>query len=376
MHFTKVTYIDLYAMDPRTNKLRRKRYRLDHIRGAVKRKQYARDLCDALNRKLREGWNPWIDPEVETTTPKTIKEAVEEFMDEKSKTTKNRSPHSYRGHANRILGWCVEQGIEDAPLAAFTKGRARAYMKWILEERKVNEATFNNYHLFCTVMFNWMIRHEYITENPMTGVAKLRSTQKLRTLITVEERKACMAWFAQHRPAMVTVCMWVFHTLLRPRSELMRIRVGDVDLENGVVTVKGTDTKSKRVRRSAIIPAMVEHLKQTSLVSAALTDYVVGKGLEPGPELSGYNYIGICWNEMRKALKWGKEKQLYSLRDSGIVQLIADGVELQVVMRQADHQNIETTNRYIQHFFPGGISQIQQKASAFGGRDSSTPGQT
>lgn len=369
IHFTKDTYIDLYAIDPATGRLKRKKYRLNHIRSAARRKQHARDLCEALNKKLRSGWNPWEEP-LAIEKQVTITEACEQFLEEKTRTTKNRSPHSYRGHVKRLLTWCEEKGIKDMPAAGFTKERARAYMKWIQDTRKVNEATFNNYHLFCTIIFNWMVNREYLKENPMKGVVKLRSPQKLRTLITVEERKACMEWFAANRPAMVTVCMWVFHTLLRPRSELMRIRVRDVDLENGVVNVRGTDTKSSRVRRPAIIPAMVAHLRQTSLVNADPMDYVVGKGLVPGPEPSGYNYIGLCWNEMRAALNWGKEKQLYSLRDSGIVQLIADGVELQVVMRQADHQNIETTNRYIQHYFAGGASQIHQKGSTFDGSTS------
>lgn len=349
-----------------TGQMKRKRYKVNRVKGVVARRSYARDICNKLNEKLREGWNPWAEP-LPSTKPTSLREALEMYLHAKTQTTSNRSPNSYRSHVRILSAWAQTQGVLDMPAANLSAHHGRLYMAYIRDERKVNATTYNNYHLFATGIFNWMLEEGLIAEHPLAKVKRLRKVQKLRTLITTEERKQCMQWFMVHYPPMVLVCMWVFHTLLRPRSELMRIKAKDVDLVRGVVTVDGKDTKSKRVRKAAIPPSMLTLLKESTLATAAPDDYVVGKGLVPGPEKSGYNYIGLCWNKMRKALAWSSDKQLYSMRDSGIVQLIADGVELHVVMRQADHRNIETTNRYVQHHFAGGMEQLQAKASEFAG---------
>lgn len=166
---------------------------------------------------------------------------------------------------------------------------------------------------------------------------------------------------------MAMVCLWVFHVLLRPRAELRRMRVSDVNVSGQVVTLEGSQTKSRRVRHAAIPDVMVEALVASGIPDAPPDHYVLGKGLLPGPKPVAYNTIGLRWNKMRDALGWGPDKVLYSLRDSGIVQLISDGVDLNDVMRQADHADIATTNRYVQHYFAGGAEQVRRKASPFGG---------
>ena len=50
---------------------------------------------------------------------------------------------------------------------------------------------------------------------------------------------------------------------------------------------------------------------------------------------------------MRKALKWDKCYQFYSLKDSGIRDL-ANAHGVVVARDQARHSDISTTNRYIQ----------------------------
>ena len=52
---------------------------------------------------------------------------------------------------------------------------------------------------------------------------------------------------------------------------------------------------------------------------------------------------------MRKALKWDKCYQFYSLKDSGIRDL-ANAHGVVVARDQARHSDISTTNRYIQRY--------------------------
>jgi integrase len=66
---------------------------------------------------------------------------------------------------------------------------------------------------------------------------------------------------------------------------------------------------------------------------------------------------------MRKALGWPTSKQLYSLRDTGIIQLLRDGVDLLHVMQQAGHTDVATTNKYLRHAYPSGPAEVRTKAT-------------
>lgn len=368
-HFTpQLVYVDLYAFDPSTGSMRRKKYKLNRIPSTSQRRATARDLVEKLNQKLRTGWNPWVHQEAPKALH-TLREAAALYVRNKEASVSKKSAQSYRNQTAMFMAWCDREGLADIPVGSFTRQHAYRYMDYIRDERNVNANTYNNYHLFCSMFWNWMVEREYRRDSPFKTVKRTRREEKLRTLILPSERQRIMEWFQANDAAMIPVCLFTFHTLLRPRSEVLRMRVMHVDLENGLITLPGGDTtKSRRNRTSAIPPSMIPALEAMQLHQFNPTDYVVGKHLLPGPEPSGYNTVGNRWNVMRKALRLGVDKQLYSLRDSGIVQLIIDGVDLYTVMKQADHKTIDTTNRYVQHYYPERLAEIKAKASSFTGR--------
>ncbi len=53
-------YIEFYAYDPEQGKMRRKRIKLNRIKGLTNRRTYARQVIKRLADQLDKGWNPWI----------------------------------------------------------------------------------------------------------------------------------------------------------------------------------------------------------------------------------------------------------------------------------------------------------------------------
>ena len=367
-HFNETTYVDYYVRDPLTKGKRRMRIKLNSV-PAGQRKAYARRLVMELNQKLGMGWNPLVSGDA-ARAHVSMAEALDTYVAVKCRDTQHSSPKTYSSFASVVREWCRAECLLDKAASVFNRTHVIRFLDHLLEVRHVGNNTYNNYILRCSILFGWMVEREYRSDNPFKGVKRRRKVEKFRTLILADERATCLDWFHRHDPPMVMVCLWVFHTLLRPRSELLRIRVQDVDVENGVVNVDGRVSKSSRIRRPAIPDVMLPYIVASPLMQAKPGHFVVGKGLLPGPEKSGHNTVGNRWNAMRKALGWGADKELYSLRDSGIVQLIADGLDLHFVMRQAGHKDIATTNRYVQHYFPNGLEEVRRKATRFTGLSS------
>ncbi|HRD54512.1 MAG TPA: site-specific integrase, partial [Flavobacteriales bacterium] len=363
-HFKGTCYIDYYVRDPITRGKRRMRIKLNHVRGVAERKAYARSVCREVNDKLARGWNP-LQESGATASWHTLDHVLTHYLSVKERDTNHSSPKTYGSFVRVFRNWCRARGLLEKAVSVFNRTHAIEFLDHLVEERRVGNITYNNYILRSSILFGWMIERSYRADNPFKGIKRKSKSEKFRTLITDEERRACLEWFQQHDPPMVLVCMFVFHTLLRPRSELLRIRVRDVDLRNGIVNVSGADSKGKRIRRPAIPDVMLPYLVAAGIDQAKPSDWLIGRDLRPGPIACGHNTTGNRWARMRDALAWPADKELYSLRDTGIVQLIADGVDLHYVMRQAGHRNIATTNIYVQHYFPAGIEAVRTKATAF-----------
>lgn len=59
LHTGKSWYVDFYAIDPATNKFRRKKYCLNRIQSKKLRREQATEIITTLLNLLRSGWNPW-----------------------------------------------------------------------------------------------------------------------------------------------------------------------------------------------------------------------------------------------------------------------------------------------------------------------------
>ena len=59
----KEWYVGFSAYDPATKENRRKKIKINHVKGVKERRKYAADLIVRVHEKLRRGWNPWIASE-------------------------------------------------------------------------------------------------------------------------------------------------------------------------------------------------------------------------------------------------------------------------------------------------------------------------
>ena len=65
----KQCYIGFYAIDPATGQMKRKRYKLSHIKGHKQRRRYAQRMIYEIMDKLDHGWNPWVHEEPQVVPP-------------------------------------------------------------------------------------------------------------------------------------------------------------------------------------------------------------------------------------------------------------------------------------------------------------------
>ncbi len=77
--------------------------------------------------------------------------------------------------------------------------------------------------------------------------------------------------------------------------------------------------------------------------------YLFGPELIPDKISCGEARFRKEWMKIRRDLKLPNEMQLYSLRDTGIFELLKSGVDSLFVMQHAGHRDLSMTTRYANH---------------------------
>jgi integrase len=110
----------------------------------------------------------------------------------------------------------------------------------------------------------------------------------------------------------------------------------------------------------------LEALLREHIKGADPDDYVFGAGTWlPGKTPSASHSYTIIWDRMRDALKLPKEYQLYSLRDSGINNLLRAGAKDLDVVQIVGHSDLAMTFRYANHVDKDLINRINKIAPEF-----------
>ncbi|MDT8402658.1 MAG: site-specific integrase [Bacteroidales bacterium] len=366
LHETKNWEIIFYARDPQSGDLRRKRIRVGGIKNKGERRIWARQMMYSINKKLNDGWNPFIEAESSRQYYK-IEDVITAFLRDKRGLRKD-TLRTYQSEIDFLMKFIRENYQSDMYVVSFDKSKAIQYMEYCWDSRKIGAVRYNNILAVCRVIFNWMIEKQYIKDNPFAILKKKKTGSKTRVMdIEPADRKKIREYLSKTNRPYYGIMMFAFHSLLRPK-EISYIKIGDIDLKKQVVIVRGSVAKNHHTRYAPIPDVMIDLIKE--LIKEV---YVPRKnwylfsdsGFRPGPKRRDSREIARYWSDLRSTLRLKKEIQFYSLRDSGIIQMIRDGRSPKQVMEAADHSSIEITNKYVKVARKESDRDIINKSSAF-----------
>jgi integrase len=357
-----VWQIVYYATNPLTDKMERVRIKINHIKDLKQRKKYANTLISQLNAKLYDGWNPWN----EKSSPKgtvTIQKALQKFIEKKDQQLRNDSMRSYRSYNKSLNEWLISCNKQETICAKFNKSMALDFMDWIFDKKYTNR-TYNNYLNFMKGLFNWLVENGYTSENWFAGLEKLKKEQKEREPIPIKTREQIIQYLEAKDYDFLIVCVLVFHALIRPK-EITMLKKNDFNLKKQIIHISAESSKNRKQRITTIPNSMMPYLVSWNWNSASEDQYLFGKDFKPGTEPLNPRRFSKKWDAMRKALKLPQKYKLYSLRDSGIIQMLNDGISPEEIMKQADHSSLEITTIYAKHINAEGSEQIKTKSTGF-----------
>ena len=370
--------IEYYFLNGLTGEQERRTIKMNRIRKrcqtASEFKQYAQSVICNLNIKLANGWSPM--GEVQNTREFVpLPQIIDQYMREKESELSSSSLPAYRSFTGRLKEW-IETQFPQCNCALFTKlmavqfldhlwsGKSARYncgKKMNQAANHISERAYNSNLKLGRAFFSWCINKCYAKENPFETIKPKRTKQKTRTLIPEQIRLQIDAYWAEHNPAMQLMCRLVYTALLRP-VEATRVQVHQIRYDRDCIVMPCDQTKNGKERVGRLDASLKALLRQYT-AGAGPTDYLFSnREWKPGKKPKNSQMFAKEWMKMREELKLPAKYQLYSLRDTGISDLMHDGVADIDVMHAAGHSDLSMTTRYADHIDDDLIARINSKS--------------
>ena len=343
-HAGKSSYVAFYVINPETGNLVRKRIKVNRVARGQKRDKFARTLSCEINRKLYEGWNPYLENDAYFSGT-SMQKGIKEFLEAKGRNVRPDTFRSYHSYLKWFNGFLQRSGKIQMPIRTFTDRDAEKAMKELEARSDIGSATYNSYLEFFRNLFNYFINRNWLKENPFSRIERKREEQKRRELIPPHIRQQIADYFVQTQQIPYLYIMQLcYRCLIRPK-EILMLKIKDIDFVDNIINLPADVAKNHKARTIGVPAEIMAYLNK--IRDHEPNEYIFSKGYLPGFELKSSKDTSKTWALMRKHLNLPLKYQFYSLKDTGITELLERGVPAKYVKDLADHSSLEVTERYM-----------------------------
>lgn len=350
----KEWYVGFMAWDPARADMHRKKIKLNFIEKISERRKYADGLIKRLNEKLLKGWNPWIEGE-HGKAYHTFDDVVAHFKRYILKLH-NDGIHrkdtyvTYLSDINNICEFNNQYIHKITYIYQFNQDFINDLLEYVYVERGNCAQTRNNYLGFCRTFSTFLIQHRYLKDKPTNGMPMIskKKIKKNRTVILENDMTKLKEYLNENNKHYLLACYLLHYCFIRPK-EMSLLKIESISLTNQTVYIPSEISKNT-TNGIVTLPAKVIHLMiELDIFRYPGHYYLFSKGCRPGlVEKSEKQFRDFWSNHVRKDLKFPKIYKFYSLKDTGITNMlrIMDKIS---VRDQARHSSLLTTDMYTPH---------------------------
>lgn len=347
------SYIEFYAFDPATGTMRRKRIKTNRVKGVVKRRQYVRDLLKRITDQLSRGWNPWVARD--TSELYVFTEVLDRFDAHINKMLESGyyRKETYNGYKSylKILREYAQKVKPLYYVYQFDRTYCVEFLDHVFIKRDNGAQTRNNYLQFLRLFSGFMVEKGYAKSRPSDGISPIskRLYKKGRTVIPAEKVAKITEYCMEHDKHFLLACYLLYYCFIRP-VEMTRLKIGDINLKAGTITIPAECSKNKK-RQSVTVPKKVlKYALEIGIFSEPIQYFIFSDGLRPGRNEIDPKIFRDHWGKLRKPLGLRKEWKFYSLKDTGITEMLkSHKVQTIEVRDQARHSSLSITDIYTDH---------------------------
>lgn len=337
-----------YAKNPITGKLDLQRLRVPAITNKTERLKHAKRIVLEINNKLVSGWSPFLEETGKNY--KTFKEVIQAFLQQLKKqledgVVREDTLRTYSSNLNLFQQFFSEKHIKITFAIEINKKICVQYLDWIYIDRNNSPRTRNNHLIFLKLFCAFLVSRGVLNENPTAGILPMKLPQKTRQIFPVHIKNAIQEKLQTYDNGYYALCMTTYFCLIR-NTELGKLLVRMVNLDNSSIFLPKEISKNKKDETITIptqfLPILRKHIGKANPDQYLFSsdNFYVGTVQMP------VRKIATAWEKLREELNLESKYQFYSLKDTGITDLLNSGIPAIKVRDQARHYDIKITELY------------------------------
>ena len=342
----KELYVCYYVLDPTSDKLKRMRVRCNRIKNRREQLRYATLLCAEINKKLYSGWNPLTGEDSSAKKRLPIVEAATNYVRRKAKDLRKDSVRSYRSKLSFFTGWCDKTGISEWLCGRFTSSHAADILNEY-DHGGRSTYSYNSMLQFLKSLFRSFVADGLAAYNPFAAFKAKKREAKQRVTIPKQDRRRILDYFHKRGMneyvAMIRLC---FKYLVRPK-EILMLRIRDIDFDTGLLRIPPEVSKNHIERTIALGYDVMKYFRELTGKGCAADSYIFSTDYKPGNRLYTTKNMFATWQRMRERLSMPDTYHFYSLKDTGITEMLESGMPSKFVKDLAVHRSLSMTERYL-----------------------------
>lgn len=347
--------IEYYAFNPAVGKLCRKRANINKISGKSARRTYALSLVSNINEKLYSGWNPFIS-DSNSSNLTLFCDAVRRYREYADKMYqcgyfREQTYRTYISALNVFVTWMNGREARIVYTYQLSHDLCVAFLDHIFIDCNNLAMTYNKYLSWLRVFCGFLQEKGMLKELPTDGIKNIsrRLCQKSRTVIPQDAVKRIAGYLRDNDPYFLLSCYLLYYCHIRP-VEQTRLKISDIRLADGLIDMRGEISKNRKSESVTLHPAVARYMLDLGIFSHPGSCYVLGeRKLHPGSRPTTTRVLRSRWASMAKRLKFKKEWKFYSLKDTGITEMLSCNVSTISVRDQARHSSLAITDMYTPH---------------------------
>ena len=346
-------YVEFYAFDPVRGKMRRKRIKINRLATKKQRREYAAGLIIRLYQQLIRGWNPWVEKEFKVAI--SFDDAIKRYVENNKKMYSDGifRKETYISHESKIKKLVAYNQQRTSPiiyLYQLDKRFCNDFLDYIHLELKLSPQYRNNCLTFLKAFCSFCVEKGLMNENPASGIKPFsrKLFQKRRKVIPPSVIRQISEYLMSNDKHFLLSCYLLYYCYIRP-IEQTRLRLRYFNVKNCTLTIPSEDSKNRTTQTITIPKKVMMFMLDLGVFDYPPHYFLFSNNIMPGNVQVDRRLITIRWTRLKQELKLDKDYTFYSLKDTGITEMLDKKLSNISVRDQARHSSLAVTDVYTRH---------------------------
>lgn len=351
-HQASECYVSVSAFDPARGEFRMKKFMLGHVKGKRQQRQYGEALMKRLTEKLMQGWNPWIElaQPLEYTSFDEVCMKYKDYLLKllREGSMREETVTSYMSRLKVLEDWKVKEKVNLYYSYQFDKRMVGRFLDHVFIDRNNTIRTRNNYLSWVKTFSKYLFERGYVPSDPTAGLVTVqrKGEGKNRDVIPDDVLRCLHDWLEKNNRHYLLACYVLHYLLVRPR-EMSFLKVGDFSIKNQTLSLHGSNTKNHNDAVITVPQRVLKLMIELKVFDSPGDYFLFGDGFRPNEKRRSEKQFRDYWHHhVRKSLKLPVRYKFYSLKDTGITNMLRANTDILTVRDQARHSSILITDIY------------------------------